>query len=371
MAECEYTKETCIINYAALGISALMLIFVLKLKGQIRPRDKQYPPWHWLVVLVSAGSTSILFYSSFFSHPEGIIDSITTYQAYFTRAGADDAHLHPWHYYLDLLVFNPNPSGPAWSELWLLLLSLAGFIMAILKKDRKRGDHFIIFAGAYTFLLMIIYSLISYKTPWNILSCYAGLLLLAGYALVRILQLPWAGWLRTGLIAGVLIGGMYWLYTSYSINFRQSSEPANPYVYAQAVKDVVELAEAVSMVALAHPDGRDMRIDIIMPDHEYWPLPWYLRNFTHTAWWDHVDYTQPAAPLIIAAAALEKQLTRKLYELPPPGQRYLYIPLFNSYKELRPGQEIRAYLRKDIWDHLQGEMMNADQFGSNGLNASR
>ena len=48
---------------------------------------------------------------------------------YFTRAGIDDAHLHPWYYYLDLLVHTNNPSGFLWSELWLLLMALAGFIL--------------------------------------------------------------------------------------------------------------------------------------------------------------------------------------------------------------------------------------------------
>ena len=38
--------------------------------------------------LVGAG-ISILFYSSFFEHPTGIIDSIRTYAVYFHRAGGE------------------------------------------------------------------------------------------------------------------------------------------------------------------------------------------------------------------------------------------------------------------------------------------
>jgi predicted membrane-bound mannosyltransferase len=185
-------------------------------------------------------------------------------------------------------------------------------------------------------------------------------LFLAGYGAVRIFQLQTAGWLKTVLIVLVLSGGIHWLYTSYSINFRQYSEPSNPYVYAHTSEDVLDIAEAVSRVGEVHPDGREMHIEIIIPDNEYWPLPWYLRKFNHTAWWDHVDITQPPAPLIIAAASLEKPLIRKLYEWPPPGQRFLYVSLFNSYKELRPGQEIRTYLRKDIWDRLPEDMKNLD-----------
>ncbi len=116
----------------------------------------------------------------------------------------------------------------------------------------------------------------------------------------------------------------------------------------------------VSRVGQVHPDGRELHIEIIIPDNEYWPLPWYLRANSNTAWWDHVDYGQLAAPLVISAASEEKELIRKLYELPPPGQRHLYISLFDSYKELRPGQELRVYIRKDIWDLLPEDMKNAD-----------
>ncbi len=297
------------------------------------------------------------FYSSFFRHPQGIIDSITAYQVYFSRAGMDDAHIHPWHYYLGLLAYARNPSGFPWSELWLLLMALAGFILLALKKDKTKGEYFMLFVGLYTYLLMVIYSIISYKTPWNILQFYYGMLLLAGSGMVHIFRIRTHRWLKTGISVLVLLGAVQWLYTSYSINFRQYCDPANPYVYAHTGEDVGDIAEMVSRVSQVYPYGRDVPIEIIVPDNEYWPLPWYLRAFKNTAWWGHVGYDQPAAPLVIAAASVESELIKKIYELPPPGQRYLYISLFDSCKELRPGLELRTYLRKDIWDLLQGDML--------------
>jgi uncharacterized protein (TIGR03663 family) len=346
------TKETCIINYAAIGISAMVILILVK--------RNSYPSWHLLLAVLAGGLVSITFYSSFFTHPQGIIDSITAYQVYFTRAGVDDAHLHPWYYYLDLLTYTNNPSGIPWSELWLLLLALAGFVLLGWKKDKKQGEYFLLFVGLYTYLLMIVYSIISYKTPWNILQFYYGTLLLAGYGIVQMLRILKPRWLKTGIAVLVLTGAVHWLYTSYSINFRQYSDPANPYVYAHTGEDVIDIAEMVSLVSLVHPDGRGLNIEIIIPDNEYWPLPWYLRANSNTAWWDHVDFGQLTAPLVIAAASEEKELIRKIYELPPPGQRHLYISLFDSYKELRPGQELRVYIRKDIWDLLPEDLKNAD-----------
>jgi uncharacterized protein (TIGR03663 family) len=354
------TKETCIINYAAIGISAFVILFLQKRKGPSGSKGLIFPLWHLLVAFLVSGLVSITFYSSFFTHPQGIIDSITAYQVYFTRAGIDDAHLHPWYNYLDLLFYDKNPSGLPWSEGWLLLLALAGFIQLALKKDKKQGDYFMLFMGLYTYLVMVIYSIISYKTPWNILQFYYGTLLLAGYGIVNILRVRYPRWLKIVISVLVLTGAVHWLYTGYSINFRQYSEPANPYVYAHTGEDVLEIAKAVTRVSQVHPDGRDVPIEIIIPDHEYWPLPWYLRAFDNTAWWDHVDYDQLAAPLIIAAATEEGELIKKIYELPPPGQRHLYISLFNSYKELRPGLELRIYIRKDLWDLLPADMKNGD-----------
>jgi hypothetical protein len=78
-----------------------------------------------------------------------------------------------------------------------------------------------------------------------------------------------------------------------------------------------------------------------------------LRSFTNIGWWKQIDETVPAAPLIIASPEIEAALLRKLFELPPPGQRYLYVPLLDEYTELRPQIELRGYVRKDLWDRFQ------------------
>jgi hypothetical protein len=126
-------------------------------------------------------------------------------------------------------------------------------------------------------------------------------------------------------------------------------------VYAHTTDDVLHLVDRVEEIAAAHPEGREMYIEVISPGHDYWPLPWYLRSFSNVGWWDQVDVDAPAAPVIIAAPAVEPILLRKLYEVPPPGQRDLYVPLVDSYLELRPAVEIRGYVVKSLWDRFQQE----------------
>ena len=77
--------------------------------------------------------------------------------------------------------------------------------------------------------------------------------------------------------------------------------------------------------------------------------------FSSVGWYREVDLEQPPAPVIIASPKVEPDLIRKLYEIPKPGEKTLYLPLSESYLELRPQIEIRGYVRKDVWDILQAE----------------
>ena len=42
-----------------------------------------------------------------------------------------------------------------------------------------------------------------------------------------------------------------------------------------------------------------------------------------------------------------------MQEITQPGQRHMYMPLFDRDMELRPSVEIRGYLRKDLWDRYE------------------
>ncbi len=79
-------------------------------------------------------------------------------------------------------------------------------------------------------------------------------------------------------------------------------------------------------------------------------MPWYLREFTKVGYWGYVDDSVTAASVIIASPAVEDEIMRKLYELPEPGKKKLYMPLFESHMQLRPQIELRGYVTKDLMD---------------------
>ena len=62
------------------------------------------------------------------------------------------------------------------------------------------------------------------------------------------------------------------------------------------------------------------------------------------------------APVVLATPDMEPALVRRMYELPPPGERELYVSIFPRPVELRPQVELRGYATNSLWEaHLQRE----------------
>lgn len=352
------TKETSLIAVGAM-LLALVLTLAFRRKKE-KPESffenlKAINVRHVVAALVIACTVSALFYSSFLTNATGVLDSILTYKNYFSRAGGKNAlHIHPWHYYLNMLIYSRHGSNPVWSEALVVVLAAAGIVATIGKKGVASANlHLLRFLAFYTILMTAFYSLIPYKTPWNMLSFLHGMILLAGVGAVVIAKTLPNVFARALVILLMLAGGVHLARQAYLANYQYYENPANPYVYAHPLNEVSTIVRRVEEMSQAHPDGHAMYIQVISPDDDYWPLPWYLRAFPNIGWWKEVDESVSSAPLIIASPKVETALMRILYELPPPGQRPLYVPLFDSYTELRPQIELRGYVRKDLWDRFQ------------------
>ncbi len=345
------TKETCII---AFGSMFLALLIVLLLRRKDLNTAKTVKVTHLIIGLAAAVVVSALFYSSFFTNPDGILDSVSTYTTYFSRSGNNSLHIHRWYYYLKILIWSKYGDGPLWSEGLIVFLAVVGFVVAMRGKSLPNVNvHLLRFIAFYTVIMTILYSAIPYKTPWCVLGFLHGTILLAGVGAVALVRLM-PNVLPRLIVIFLLIGGtLHLTWQAYSSNYKHYADARNPYVYAHPTADVFTMVQRVEEMAGVHEDGFNMHIQVICPDSDYWPLPWYLRSFTRVGYWDYVDMNEPAAPVIIASASVEQELARKLYELPPPGKKNLYVPLFDTYMELRPQIELRGYVTKDLWDRFQ------------------
>jgi predicted membrane-bound mannosyltransferase len=202
------------------------------------------------------------------------------------------------------------------------------------------------FLAFYTVVLTALYATLTYKTPWCLLSFLMAMILLAGVGAWAILRwLP--GWPAKTVAALLLVAGAAHLgRESYQLNFRFFADHRNPYVYAHASSDVLDLAQQMERLAQVSPDGHNLVIHVVTPEN-YWPLPWYLRQFNrdHIGYWQDVrawrDDTRqhPPPPVIILAAEVQAEVDANLRA--GYNQQMMY--------GLRPGVLLRVYVREDLW----------------------
>jgi hypothetical protein len=190
-------------------------------------------------------------------------------------------------------------------------------------------------------LTMAIYSAIPYKTPWNLLPFYLGILLLAGNGAALIWK---AGRFRiTKALALVVLapGIMNLGVQSYRANFVFESDPRNPYVYAQTSPDFMNLVRRMEKLALVHPDHRQMLIKVIAPPDETWPLPWYLRRFSRVGYWTDAAAAGEVRDASVIISSLDQ--TERLSPIFAEG----YV---SEHYGLRPDVLLSVQIKKELWE---------------------
>jgi uncharacterized protein (TIGR03663 family) len=333
------TKETFVFAVAAVvGAALLAWIWERRIAGGASP----WPRFEWRHLLWGAGTAvvvSVLFYSSFFTNLAGPWDSVKTYLTWFDRAQGASPHVHAWDYYLKILAYQKVGRGPVWSEGLILGLAAIGFVAALVRRRVREGDEaWLRFVGFYSVLLMIIYSVIPYKTPWCLLGFLHGLILLAGLGAATLVgwarRLPW----RIAVTLLILGATAQLAVQAHRASYEYVDNRRNPYVYAHTLSSLLNLVEKVEALGQVHPQGRDMVIKVMARGGDYWPLPWYFRRFNRTGWWADMP-DDPAAPVVIASPSFEAQLQETL------GTTHEAA----GYYGLRPGVFLVMFVEKETW----------------------
>jgi len=352
------SKETCILIWAAMGLAGLVQWGIArKFKSGPAEHSSSIRFFHLAAGFLAFLTVSILFYSSFLTHPRGILDSLSFFAYYVDRAGDNPLHIHPWYYYFSLFGFYRFADGPLWSEALIIIPAIPVMLLAFRKNSKIAMPPFIRFLALYTLILTVIYSAIPYKTPWCFLGPLHGMILLSAWIIWRLFQLSFLP-ARILLCCFCIVELFYFVMMSFLATHQYRADCRSPYVYAHTGEDIFPIVNAVQAVAKHSSGGDNTPIQVICAGHDYWPLPWYLRRFPHIYWWDKPDSSVPPAPLVIAAASLENQVIPYLYS-PPPGQKNLYIPLWKEYRELRPTLELRGYITYDLQqEYLLGREQN-------------
>ncbi len=346
------TKETFIIAVASMTL-ALGLTRIL-CGGDDNCICKAFKKINWkhlIVGLLAAAVVSTMLFSCLMKNPRGIIDSVLTYKTYLNRAGHNQFHLQPWHYYLQMLTWTKIAPGPVWTEAFILVFAAVGFLVAMFRKGVKSVDFDLLrFIAFYTIIMTVAYSLIQYKTPWCLLGFFHGMILLAGVGVIALIQAVPGRWLKSLVVLILTLGIGHLGWQAYMGTFKYYDDHANPYVYSHPSSDVFKVVDSIEEMAALHKDGKKMYIEVICPGGDFWPLPWYLRSFENVGYFTEVDMTKMPAPVIICFASLEKQVLHKFFNVPPPGQRNMPVAMFDDYIELRPTIELSGFVIKDLLD---------------------
>ncbi len=335
------TKETFVIAVAALaGAWALCALWARRTNDADWSLRSWWNGKHAAVALGAAVLVALLFFTSFFTNASGPIDSLRTYVPWLKRAGGESPHIHPWWFYLERLAFFQAKRGPVWSEGAIILLAMVGASAAFRRPGRAGVNVPLMrFLACYTVLLTAAYSAISYKTPWCLLGFWHGMILLAGAGAAILICALRQRALQAGLALVFLGAAAHLGWQAWRASFPFASDRRNPYVYAQTVPDVLRLTEKVRGLAGVHPDGTRMLIKVMAPDSDYWPLPWYLREFKQVGWWAGIP-ADPYAPVMIVGSQWKAALDDR------SNRDWLMV----GYFELRPGTFLELYVQFDLWE---------------------
>ena len=361
------TKETCIIAYFAIAAGGLAVAVISLCEGNGWTKRKIASlSIGGGVVLVAAAAVSAVCFSLMFTKLGGIADSITTYGKYFTRAGGEGSagvHRYPWDEYLRRIIWWTADGQTVWYEAWteafIVALALVGLVAALIGKGcGKASLPFVRFLCVFTVLMTLVYSTLSYKTPWCLLGFLHGMILLAGLGASVLLRIARPVPLKATVAVLLLAGAGNLGYQGWRASFPMCANPTNPYVYAHTTWDVPRLVCMVRGVAELHPDKNNMHVQVLCPDNHYWPFPWYLRDFPRLdiRVQDKDGRILPwaMAPVIIYRPDLSEDfndiLPLRLLEAPPYGW---FGPEAKVYKEpwdweLRPNAFLNARVERKL-----------------------
>jgi uncharacterized protein (TIGR03663 family) len=336
------TKETCIIAYGSLFAALIVIaVWYQRTTQEARPIRSFLDQKHLAAAMGAALFVSVIFFTSFFHNPRGPLDSILTYGSYFDKAGAPGIHDQPWYYYLQMLLYARYHDGPRWSEGLIVGLALLGLIQACRAKPATGSLWFVRLIGVYTLLMIVVYSVIPYKTPWCMMGFLHGMILLAGWATAQLIRvIPIVGG-KIILCLILAVGGFHLGWQAWRAGFKLYDDSLNPYVYAHTVSDMFVLLDRVKELAEIHEAGRDMPIEVICPGSDYWPLPWYLREY-NVHWREKVHGYEESAPVVIFSPSVESDFRRKV-NVPTDDTGNLEV-FFPETRWLRPGVLLKLYV---------------------------
>lgn len=292
------TKETAVLHFAAIA-AATLIAWLISRKSNSAPIRIRFQTL--AVALASFLLIALLLFTWFGRNWSALADLVHIGKDTLARA-AGQGHQKPFWYYI-------QPLTAGWFG-----MSFVG--LACVAPDYRKNQA-ALWTGAYFTLIATIYSVIPYKTPWLALNLWLPLVLLAGFAVERLWNLTGLRILRFAVLVWLIAVSVDFAHETAIHVFKDPSGETNPYAYVQTSDDLLGLPDRLDeLVAQRHL--RSPRIAVIAADP--WPLPWYLRKYPQTGFWQPNQQSPAqfgAADFFITSSDVSEQLQAQLKDFRP------------------------------------------------------
>lgn len=235
----------------------------------------------FLAVLLAAYGNPLSFFS--------------TYAGYAT----DPGHAKPALYYWDLLITPKHRPPQWWSEAGVAVLALVGTWTAW-----RGANPFLRLLAVSAGVQFVVYSAISYKTPWLMMIPWMQVCLLAGAGVASMKDRRFFGL----ALAGVVV--LFQLQQTYAAVFRFPNDSRNPLVYSPTSSDIERLRDRLGALKKISPTFREGRMAVL--GNAYWPLPWYLRDTILTGYFEMMPEDLETYAVVIAMPEMAEESGQRL-----------------------------------------------------------
>jgi uncharacterized protein (TIGR03663 family) len=298
------TKETYLIHIgcAAIAVPVLLISNALKPLPDTRPAKQT---WDYVDLAVIAGTgiaLIVFFYSGTFFHWSGVKGLYEAYKPWFQTGHAGHGHEKPWYYWLELMA--PSFKLGRADFLGYELPAVAGLILCLFCQSFKNVS--LRYLAIYGVGVLIAYSIVSYKTPWCIISIAWPFLFVFGSAVLLVRPgFRRATYAVSTFLLCVSLGSTIWL------NYFRCTTDTEPYVYVQTYNDIFKLTRPLLQLAKRDPIYYQLKGHMIRTSA--YPLPWVLGDFPNVGYYEHGLPAQLDADFLLVQEDKIKDVESKLH----------------------------------------------------------
>lgn len=303
----------------------------------------------------------VILFTSFFNNPQGAWDMFATYGTWVGRGHEGAGHEKAFGYWIELLWEFDTP---------ILLMGMLGTAVALYRRDR-----FGLFVASWAWSQWLVYSVISYKTPWLNLNFTVPLALTAGLALREIAggpdsaigallrslapKVPSASWIGTAAVtvavpfvvvtwpvpAGPVLSpkdpnaNVSWWALNWDTNFVHYDDDRYSIIYVQTVREFEGLVEHVETLLEKHGD----KLGVWVTSGDYWPMPFYLRTWDKTVGYYQGKIPEGDTPSVVVTSSTQEA------EMRDALAGYRRVPFM-----LRPGVALSLFVEPSVYDPVFG-----------------